>query len=203
MSQLYNSDPMMNAYCEELDQECQPATHGGKCSSSLPGARHVNWSDSFMENRQPQHLSFSSNSLYQDISNRISNEDKFDCLPPNGQSPSANTSGESQGPGQQQQNTTNAIEMLKEAGLLEIAIRTANLLRQNQQTMKELEELRILTNHFLEDVMRNPGNEKVAQIWASMKAQEKISLHPSESNSANPDKFVEHGQPTNIEFGHL
>lgn len=54
--------------------------------------------------------------------------------------------------------------MLKESGLYDVAVRTAALIRQNQQSQKELEELKEETKLFMEDVMNNPENLKIKQI---------------------------------------
>jgi len=39
----------------------------------------------------------------------------------------------------------------------------------HQQTLRELGELQKLTNTFLDEVMNNPGNERVALIWKRFK----------------------------------
>ena len=54
--------------------------------------------------------------------------------------------------------------MLKESGVYDVAVRTAALIRQNQQSRKELEELREETKIFLKDVLNNPENKKICQI---------------------------------------
>ena len=55
-------------------------------------------------------------------------------------------------------------EMLKESGVYDVAVQTAALIRQNQQSRKELEELREETKIFLKDVLNNPENKKICQI---------------------------------------
>ena len=71
----------------------------------------------------------------------------------------------------QQQDTT--LQNSKENELMDLTTQTENLFQRNQQTLKELEDLRLVTDQFLDEVMKNPGNERVAQIWANLKAQGK------------------------------
>ncbi|KAK4025798.1 hypothetical protein OUZ56_014844 [Daphnia magna] len=56
-------------------------------------------------------------------------------------------------------------EMLKESGLYDVAVRTAALIRENQQSHKDLEDLKEETKLFLRDVLNNPENKKISQIF--------------------------------------
>lgn len=58
--------------------------------------------------------------------------------------------------------------MLKESGLYDVAVRTAALIRQNQQSRKELEELKEETKLFLRDVLNNPENRQISHILNGM-----------------------------------
>ncbi len=70
-----------------------------------------------------------------------------------------------------QQRLLRTTEMLKESGLYDVAVRTAALIRQNQQSRKELEELREETKRFLKDVLNNPENNKINQILSSLEKE--------------------------------
>lgn len=74
-----------------------------------------------------------------------------------------------------QQRLLRTTEMLKESGLYDVAVRTAALIRQNQQSRKELEELREETKLFLRDVLNNPENAKINQILNGLE-QDKQNL---------------------------
>ena len=63
-----------------------------------------------------------------------------------------------------QQRLLRTTEMLKESGLYDVAVRTAALIRQNQQSRKDLEELKEETKHFLRDVLNNPENRQISHI---------------------------------------
>ena len=63
-----------------------------------------------------------------------------------------------------QQRFLRTTEILKESGLYDVAVRTAALIRQNQQSRAELEKLREETKLFLRDVLSNPENKNISQL---------------------------------------
>lgn len=74
-----------------------------------------------------------------------------------------------------QQRLIRTTKMLKESGLYDVAVRTAALIRQNQQSLKELEELKKETKIFMEGVLNNPENLKLKQVLNKIREDDNIS----------------------------
>lgn len=176
MAELYSSDPMVNArtYYDVLkQQQDDPGLDQRTCSSSVVGqernasssssrGKHVNWSDDLYS---IHHARLQGSSM---ASSSVSDVDMSSVTFEPG------CSSQDQGGAPCSQEQSNAGDSVDQS-LMELAAQTSRLLQQNRQTMKELEELRRATDKFLEEVMKNPGNERVAQMWASLKAQEKMN----------------------------
>lgn len=107
--------------------------------------------------------------------------DPYLSCPSNTSSISSSNQSHIQQQSQQQEHTTNeatanssqqrllrTTEILKESGLYDVAVRTAALIRQNQQSRKELEELKEETKLFLRDVLNNPENRQISHILNGM-----------------------------------
>jgi hypothetical protein len=58
--------------------------------------------------------------------------------------------------------------MLKESGLYDVAVWTAALKTENQQSHKDLQDLKEETKLFLRDVLSDPENHKINQILNSL-----------------------------------
>ncbi|KAI9563338.1 putative uncharacterized serine-rich protein [Daphnia sinensis] len=69
-------------------------------------------------------------------------------------------------------------EMLKESGLYDVAVRTAALIRENQQSHKDLENLKEETKLFLKDVLNNPENKKISQIFNGLQHSNAMYIAP-------------------------
>ncbi|XP_057367895.1 uncharacterized protein LOC130688896 [Daphnia carinata] len=63
------------------------------------------------------------------------------------------------------QRLSRTTEMLKESGLYDVAVRTAALIRENQQSHRDLENLKEETKLFLKDLLNNPENKKISHIF--------------------------------------
>ena len=177
MAELYSSDPMVNArnYYDVLKKDDRSGAHKGqqqnssllfneKRPHSSSRGKHVCWSDEPYAVQQRNHVQDSSTSSSVsdgDMTTTTLDEsvDRYFT-----QSEERNILG-------QQQDTT--LQNSKENELMDLTTQTENLFQRNQQTLKELEDLRLLTDQFLDEVMKNPGNERVAEIWANLKAQGK------------------------------
>lgn len=57
--------------------------------------------------------------------------------------------------------------ILSKSGLLEITMKTAELMRQNQQLNKELKQLKKETQDFVQSVLSNPENAKLKELSKS------------------------------------
>lgn len=86
---------------------------------------------------------------------------------------------------QQQQRLEKTTEILKEGGLYDVAVKTATLIRQHEKSKKELEELRAQTKIFLEEVLNNPENQKVNQVFQEMQHQQANPQLPVEKAVRN------------------
>jgi hypothetical protein len=121
---------------------------------------------------------FSSSDEVFEMNSRSS--DPYLSCPSNTSSISSSNQSHIQQQSQQQEHTTHeetansnqrllrTTEMLKESGLYDVAVRTAALIRQNQQSRKELEELKEETKLFLRDVLNNPENRQISHILNGM-----------------------------------
>lgn len=169
-------DPMMNAFCELDEDSSSPQTvelaYDKKSNiNSSSGSKHVKWIDTYSDTRIGRQSRSNEGSL--DLENSTKNSvatSDYSCTSSDANSQLSNPS--SVGPTQDQQKQQ-CSALLDDAELLDVAVRTANLVRQNQQTLRELGELQKLTNSFLDEVMSNPGNERVALIWKRFKTDEK------------------------------
>merc|ERR1719356_2233136 len=54
-------------------------------------------------------------------------------------------------------------DMLAKSGLLEITMKTADLIRSNQQAQRELEQLKVEVDEFTKSVLSNPENQDMAR----------------------------------------
>lgn len=188
-------DPMMNVFCE-LDEDIHSSSsHTANelaydkkpVSSNInppSGSKHVKWIDSYSDpriGRQSQSHD-SSSDLENQTKNSVGTASEFSCSSSDTNLQSSHHSSVGLTQDQQKQQCS---ALLDDAELLDVAVRTANLVRQNQQTLRELGELQKLTNTFLDEVMSNPGNERVALIWKRFKTDEKTFSNDQETRKAN------------------
>jgi len=60
-------------------------------------------------------------------------------------------------------------DMLAKSGLLDITMKTADLLRSNQQAQRELSQLKLEIEQFTKSVLANPENQSLARQHARAK----------------------------------
>ena len=59
-------------------------------------------------------------------------------------------------------------DMLAKSGLLDITMKTAELIRSNQQAKNELMKLKVEIDEFVQKVLSNPENQVIQHYWVNI-----------------------------------